>query len=81
MTKKDATRRRIAVLGGGIAGLTAAYVLAQARRAGAPIEEFLIEAQNCLGGVIKTETVDGFVIEAGPDSFLTEKPAAAALCH
>ncbi|MHB8653950.1 MAG: protoporphyrinogen oxidase [Terriglobia bacterium] len=81
MTKPDATRRRIAVLGGGIAGLTAAYVLAQARRAGAPIEEYLIEAQNCLGGVIKTETVDGFVVEAGPDSFLTEKPAAAALCH
>lgn len=81
MTKPDATRRRIAVLGGGIAGLTAAYVLAQARRAGAPIEEFLIEAQSCLGGVIRTETVDGFVVEAGPDSFLTEKPAAAALCH
>lgn len=81
MTKPDATRRRIAVLGGGIAGLAAAYVLAQARQDGAPIEEFLIEAQSCLGGVIRTETVDGFVIEAGPDSFLTEKPATAALCH
>jgi oxygen-dependent protoporphyrinogen oxidase len=81
MTKPDATRRRIAVLGGGIAGLTAAYVLAQARQSGAPIEEFLIEAQNCLGGVIQSEAVDGFVVEAGPDSFLTQKPEAAALCR
>src|SRR5579863_8343688 len=81
MTKPDVTRRRIAVLGGGIAGLTAAYVLAQARNSGAPIEEFLVESQSCLGGVIHTETVNGFVVEAGPDSFLTEKPAASALCH
>jgi oxygen-dependent protoporphyrinogen oxidase len=75
------SRRRIAVLGGGISGLTAAYVLARARQAGAPIEEFLIEAKDRLGGVIQTENVDGFVIEAGPDSFLTEKPEAAALCR
>ncbi|MBI4164456.1 MAG: protoporphyrinogen oxidase [Acidobacteria bacterium] len=72
---------RIAVIGGGISGLAAAYALAQARRAGAPIEEVLIEASNRLGGVILTERMDGFVIEAGPDSFLAEKPAAAALCR
>lgn len=75
------SRRRIAVLGGGVSGLTAAYTLARARRAGAPVEEFLIEAKNGLGGVIRTEIVDGFVIEAGPDSFLTEKLEAAALCR
>lgn len=75
------SRRKIAVLGGGISGLTAAYVLARARQAGAPIEEFLIEGKDRLGGVIQTEIVDGFVIEAGPDSFLTEKPEAAALCR
>jgi oxygen-dependent protoporphyrinogen oxidase len=55
--------------------------LARARHAGAPIDEFLIEAKDRLGGVIQTENVDGFVIEAGPDSFLTEKPEAAALCR
>lgn len=77
----ETSRRRIAVLGGGISGLTAAYVLARARQAGAPIEEFLIEASPRLGGVIQTERVEGFVIEAGPDSFLTEKPEAAALCR
>src|SRR5579862_1288120 len=75
----DGSWRRIAVLGGGVSGLSAAYTLARARQAGAPIEEFLIEAKDGLGGVIRTEVVDGFVIEAGPDSFLTEKPEAAAL--
>jgi oxygen-dependent protoporphyrinogen oxidase len=77
----DDTRRKIAVLGGGISGLTAAYVLARARQGGAPIEEFLIEGNEELGGVIQTENVNAFVIEAGPDSFLTEKPEAAALCR
>lgn len=73
--------RRIAVLGGGIAGLAAAYRLMKARRAGAAIQEILIEAGPRLGGVIRTERTGGFIIEAGPDSFLTEKPQAAALCR
>ena len=73
--------RRIAVLGGGISGLAAAYTLAQAREAGAPFEEFLIEASPRLGGVIQTEHVEGFVVEGGPDSFISEKPEAAALCR
>ena len=73
--------RRIAVLGGGITGLSAAYFLAGARRAGAPIEELLIEARDRLGGSIQTERVEGFLIEGGPDSFITEKPEAGALCR
>ena len=76
-----AKARRIAVIGGGISGLAAAYTLVRARQAGAPIEEVLIEATPCLGGVVRTETVDGFVIEAGPDSFLAEKPQAAAMAR
>jgi oxygen-dependent protoporphyrinogen oxidase len=71
----------VAVLGGGIAGLAAAYTLARARQAGAPVEELLIEARDRLGGVIRTEHLEGFVIEAGPDSFLAEKPEAAALAR
>jgi oxygen-dependent protoporphyrinogen oxidase len=71
----------VAVIGGGTSGLAAAYTLARARQAGAPIEEMLIEANPWLGGVVRTETVDGFVIEAGPDSFLAEKPQAAAMAH
>jgi oxygen-dependent protoporphyrinogen oxidase len=69
------------VIGGGTAGLAAAYTLALARQAGAPIEEMLIEASPALGGVIRTETVEGFVVEAGPDSFLAEKPQAAAMAR
>jgi len=73
--------RRVAVIGGGVSGLAAAYTLARARQAGAPVEEMLIEASPRLGGVIRTETMDGFVIEAGPDSFLAEKPQAAAMAR
>jgi len=71
----------VAVLGGGIAGLAAAYTLARARESGAPVEELLIEGRDRLGGVIRTERLEGFVIEAGPDSFLAEKPEAAALAR
>src|ERR1700691_6243140 len=73
--------RRIAVIGGGTSGLAAAYTLARARRAGAPIEEILVEANPRLGGVVQTETLDGFVIEAGPDSFISEKPQATAMAR
>jgi protoporphyrinogen/coproporphyrinogen III oxidase len=80
-SSRQGGHRRIAVLGGGISGLAAAYQLAKARRAGDPIQEFLIEASPRLGGVILTERAEGFLMEAGPDSFLTEKPQAAALCR
>ena len=73
--------KRIAILGGGIAGLSAAWSLEKARRAGQEIEYRFYEAAGRLGGVIASETVDGCVVEAGPDSFLTEKPAAAQLCR
>ena len=73
--------KRIAIIGGGIAGLSAAWTLEKARRAGEPIEYHLFEAAGRLGGVISSETIDGCVVEGGPDSFLTEKPAAAALCR
>lgn len=73
--------RSIAILGGGIAGLSAAWSLEKARRAGEPLEYDLYEAADRLGGVISSEIVDGCVVEGGPDSFLTEKPAAAQLCR
>jgi oxygen-dependent protoporphyrinogen oxidase len=72
---------RIAIIGGGIAGLAAAYELEKARGAGAPIEYTLFEAREQLGGALASEIVDGAVLERGPDSFLTEKPAAAELCR
>jgi oxygen-dependent protoporphyrinogen oxidase len=72
---------RIAIIGGGIAGLAAAYELEKARRAGAAVEYTLFEERPRLGGSLASEVVGGAVLERGPDSFLTEKPAAAELCR
>ena len=72
---------RTAIIGAGIAGLSAAYELEQSRRAGAPVEYMLYESRARLGGSIASEVVNGAVIEGGPDSFITEKPAAAELCR
>jgi oxygen-dependent protoporphyrinogen oxidase len=73
--------KRVAIIGGGIAGLSAAYYLERARHDGAAIEWILFEKSDRLGGVIKTERRDGYVLEAGPDSFLTVKPDGAQLCR
>jgi len=72
---------RIAIIGGGIAGLAAAYELEKARAAGTTAEYMLFEARPQLGGSLASEIVMGAVLERGPDSFLTEKPAAAELCR
>lgn len=73
--------KRIAIVGGGISGLAAAFALEEKRRAGVPLEYVVYEASPRLGGVMVTERVDGCLVEAGPDSFLTEKPWAADLCR
>jgi len=73
--------KRIAIIGGGISGLSAAFTLEQRRRTGVPLEYVLYESSSRLGGVISTEYIDGCVLEAGPDSFLTEKPWATDLCR
>src|SRR5579871_5080889 len=72
---------RIAIIGGGISGLAAAYELEQHRSAGADVEYTLYESSPQLGGVLRTEHIDGCVVEAGPDSFVTEKPWAADLAR
>lgn len=72
---------RTAIIGGGISGLSAAYELEMARRAGADVEYTLFEAGSRLGGVLASTVVNGAVLDLGPDSFLTEKTAAAELCH
>ena len=71
---------RIAIIGGGISGLTAAFTLEEHRRAGA-VGYTLYESSPHLGGVLRTEKIQNCIVEAGPDSFLTEKPWAADLCH
>ena len=70
---------RIAIVGGGISGLAAAFALEEQRRAGAEVEYVVYESSSRLGGVLRTEYIDGCVVEAGPDSFVTEKPWAADL--
>ena len=65
----------MAVVGGGIAGLSAAYEL---HVRGARFR--LLEAGSRVGGVILTECINGFTLDAGPDSLLVQKPAAIALC-
>ena len=72
---------RVAIVGGGIAGLAAAYELEKARAAGADVEYRLIESRDRLGGSLASENVNGVVLEQGPDSFLSEKPAGAELCR
>lgn len=70
-------RKRIAIVGGGIAGLAAAYRLQDLVSA----EILLFERLHRCGGVVSTERRDGFILEAGPDSFLSTKPAGLALCE
>ena len=73
--------KRIAIIGGGISGLSAAYTIEEKRQSGTPIKYVLFESSPRLGGVMVTDRVDGCLVEAGPDSFLTEKPWAADLCR
>ncbi len=73
--------KRIAIVGGGISGLAAAFALEERRHAGEALEFVVYESSSRFGGVLFTEQVEGCLIEAGPDSFLTEKPWAADLCR
>ncbi len=75
-------QKRAIVIGGGITGLAAAYRLkCEAETRGIPLEIDLLEASNRVGGVIQTEHRDGFIIEHGPDAFISTKPWAKALCE
>ncbi len=73
--------KHIIVIGGGISGLAAAHRLTELSRAG-PVElqVTLLEASDRLGGVIATEHIQDFLLELGPDSYITDKPAALRLC-
>lgn len=70
---------RVAIIGGGISGLSAAFTLEKHRTEG--IEYRLHESSSRLGGALHSEMVEDCVVEAGPDSFLTEKPWARDLCR
>src|SRR5882762_8296909 len=76
------TQLKVVVVGGGITGLAAAHRAVElAHEQSTELDLTLIEARARLGGAISTERVGGFLVEAGPDSFLSEKPWALALCR
>ena len=76
---------RVAIFGGGIAGLTAAFELEKQRQAGRPVEWYLFEASDRFGGTVSTTRLragDGeYVLEDGPDGWVTEKPWARELAE
>jgi oxygen-dependent protoporphyrinogen oxidase len=75
-----ANDKNIVVVGGGITGLSAAYYLQkEIAEKKLPFTVQLIEASDRLGGKIKTNKKNGFIIEQGPDSFLARKEPAVKL--
>src|SRR5205807_6417866 len=76
------THKVVVVIGGGIAGLTAAYRLTQVARAHEySLEVILLEASGRLGGIIATHSQEGLLMEQGPDCFLSAKPWGVRLCE
>ena len=72
--------KKVAIIGGGITGLTTTYYLQKSiREKKLPIEIKLIEASHRLGGKMQTVIRDGFTIERGPDSFLARKTSMIQL--
>ena len=72
--------RRIAIVGGGVAGVTAAYELTRlAPNNGEQLQVALYEASSRLGGIVETVHEGGFIIEGGPDGWVSEKPWAREL--
>jgi protoporphyrinogen/coproporphyrinogen III oxidase len=68
----------VVVVGGGIAGLSAAWAITSA----APgTNVVVLESDRRLGGKVQTGTIGGRVVELGPDAFLTRRPEAVALCR
>jgi protoporphyrinogen/coproporphyrinogen III oxidase len=72
--------KRIIIIGGGITGLAAAHRLIElSKETAAELDVTILEASSRLGGTIQTEYRDDFLLERGPDSFISEKPEAIGL--
>jgi oxygen-dependent protoporphyrinogen oxidase len=82
MLRSGDEMKRVAIIGAGIAGLSAAHRLLELGAGlNEPLEVLILESGSRLGGIIKTEARDGFLLEQGPDSFITEKPEAIELAR
>ena len=74
--------RRIAVIGGGLAGLAAAHRLSElATEKQRKMQITLFDSASRLGGIVGTERIGGYLVDVGADSFLTNKPGAIQLCR
>jgi protoporphyrinogen/coproporphyrinogen III oxidase len=74
--------KRIVIIGGGITGLAAAHgILERHLESGKQVDLTLLEAGPRIGGIVQTDERDGFLLERGPDSFLSEKPAILELAR
>lgn len=74
--------KKIVIIGGGISGLASAYSIEEeAEKKGKAFSITLLEKNSRIGGNIITEREDNFLIEGGPDCFLSEKPWALRLCE
>ncbi|MEX2286443.1 MAG: protoporphyrinogen oxidase [Planctomycetaceae bacterium] len=81
-SSKSSRPPRVAVIGGGLSGLVAAFQLGElSRDANVPLDVSLFEAQPRVGGVIETRHVDGYLVEMSSDSFITNTPWAVDLCR
>ena len=79
---RDENRLSVVVVGGGITGLATAWYLEKAsRQSGTDLSIVLVEREKVLGGKISTLNEDGFIVEGGPDGFLTRKPWAFELAN
>ncbi len=73
---------RVVIVGAGLSGLTAAHrIVARARMLRRPTEVVVLEAKDRIGGAIWTDHRDGFTLEGGADSFITNKPWGMDLCR
>ncbi|HEV7889043.1 MAG TPA: protoporphyrinogen oxidase [Pyrinomonadaceae bacterium] len=86
MRESQQKSRRLCIVGGGISGLAAAHRLLELRSQETsadsehvPVEVLLLEASARAGGTVRTYRREGFLLEGGPDSFISEKPAALEL--
>ena len=70
--------QRIAIIGGGISGLSAAFRL---RELDPSLQVTLFEAAARVGGSLQTTTRDGYLVEHGADMFTTREPWALNLCR
>jgi oxygen-dependent protoporphyrinogen oxidase len=74
--------QRVIIVGGGVSGLATAHrLIERSKAAGRKLELLLLEAGPELGGIVRTIEREGFLLEAGPDSFISEKPEALELAR